>query len=444
MCARMAASRRVSTRSAGGGLSSRPISMANTSQTSNRVLLIDNNTLPRDKSCGGMLNEYAQEFLAQQFGAIPQDIFVQPNWINFRFFDWDRDIKKATSLRFANVDRQAFDSWLLKSLPENVDVLQNTRFVNLRLGISSIEVWAQPNTISKPKSNALADQSLEQIIYTCDYLVGADGPRSEVRRHLPVSQIGLYKTLQDFLPLKGLESGKADSLRADSPTLANVEPPSNQKPANAEPPSSSQLEPSNAQPPNSSQLEPYFDCIYARGIGDVYGYGYVIPKGDIAIVGSVFYPKTTDVLAAHKRAISLYSSYYPYNLEPLKRESWVAAQVKSKKDISTGYGRVLLVGEAGGLFSPSSGEGISFALNSGTLAGQAICEAKEFSTNIGRRKFSTWEKSDALKIYEHLMEPTIKNIERRLHYFPVLNSDWGKDMAKFAPNFLVDKVAHRI
>ncbi len=390
MCAKKAAER-------GGAACSTAVrgSAAFDTPARNKVLLIDNNTLPRDKSCGGMLNEYAQEFLMDEFGFIPQDIFVDPSWINFRFFDWDRDIKKATSLRFANVDRQKFDSWLLGSLPENVDVLTNTRFVNLRLGITGIEVWAQPNTICKPKSDALSDQSLEQTIYTCDYLVGADGPRSEVRRNLPVSQIALYKTLQDFLPLK-------------------------------------------------AELEPYFDCIYARGIGDVYGYGYIIPKGDIAIVGSVFYPKTTDVLAAHERAVALYSSYYPYKTKPIKRESWVAAQVKSKDDITCGYGRVLLAGEAGGLFSPSSGEGISFALNSGKLAGQAICEAKEFATNIGKRKFSTWEQSDALKIYKELMTPTIKNIERRLHYFPVLNSDLGKNMAKFAPNFLVDKVAHRI
>ena len=359
------------------------------------VLLVDNNLLPRDKSCGGMLNEYAQEFLANEFGFIPQDIFVQPNWLNFRFFDWDRDIKKATSLRFANVDRQKFDSWLLESLPENVDVLPSTRFVNLRLGITAIEVWLQPSNVAKPKSHALADQSFKQAIFTCDYLVGADGPRSEVRKNLSVPQIGLYKTLQDFLPL-------------------------------------------------SSELGPYFDCLYARGIGSSYGYGYVIPKGDLAILGSVFYPKTTNVLPVHECAISLYSAYYPYLLKPVKREAWVAAQVKNKNDISTGYGRVLLAGEAGGLFSPSSGEGISFALNSGKLAGQAICEAKEFSTNIGKRKFSTWEQSDALRIYNQLMHPTIKNIERRLHYFPVLNSGWGKDMAKFAPDFLVDKVAHHI
>ena len=29
------------------------------------VLLVDGSSLPRDKSCGGMLNEYTQEFLAK-------------------------------------------------------------------------------------------------------------------------------------------------------------------------------------------------------------------------------------------------------------------------------------------------------------------------------------------------------------------------------------------
>jgi len=35
------------------------------------VLLVDAAALPRDKSCGGMLNEYSQEFLESRFGALP-------------------------------------------------------------------------------------------------------------------------------------------------------------------------------------------------------------------------------------------------------------------------------------------------------------------------------------------------------------------------------------
>ncbi len=51
------------------------------------------------------------------------------------------------------------------------------------------------------------------------------------------------------------------------------------------------------------ELEPYFDCIYMRDIGDSFAYSYVVPKGDQAIVGSVFYPHTRKPHERHAQAI---------------------------------------------------------------------------------------------------------------------------------------------
>ncbi|MDH4140880.1 MAG: hypothetical protein OEV43_09960, partial [Coriobacteriia bacterium] len=70
------------------------------------VLLADSSALPRDKSCGGMLNEYAQSFLAS-FTEVPSRFILEPKHVSFRFWDWDRDIKKPTELRFLNVDRRS-------------------------------------------------------------------------------------------------------------------------------------------------------------------------------------------------------------------------------------------------------------------------------------------------------------------------------------------------
>ncbi len=55
-----------------------------------------------------------------------------------------------------------------------------------------------------------------------------------------------------------------------------------------------------------------------------------------------------------------------------KREAWVALSVRDRSDVVTGSGRVLLAGEAGGFMSPTSGEGISYALTSGRAAGEAV------------------------------------------------------------------------
>ncbi len=349
------------------------------------VLLVDAFSLPRDKSCGGMLNEYAQDFLHERFGQLPASLLSDPQRIDFRFFDWDRGIRKATTLHFANADRKAFDDWLLHTLPDAVEVRAATRLVSLSRADGGVEAMLR----------AADDANAAPEHVTCDYLVGCDGPRSTVRRCLPVSQVALYRTLQDYLPLE--------------------------KP-----------------------LEPFFDCVYARGLGPRYGYGYVIPKGRLAIVGSVFYPGARRVHEVHRRALEMYRSFYPYRLQAQRREAWTAAQVKSKADIVCGHGRVLLAGEAGGLFSPSSGEGISFALNSGARAGKAIAAAREGATVPGRRAHASWDESDALRLYRAAMKPIVANIARRLRYFPVLDSDWGKDLARFAPDALVDFVAHRI
>ncbi|MDP2401204.1 MAG: NAD(P)/FAD-dependent oxidoreductase, partial [Actinomycetota bacterium] len=84
-----------------------------------RVLLIDSSALPRDKSCGGMLNEYAQRFL-DDVAPVPADIILGPTYVHFRYWDWDRSIKKPTGLRFLNVDRAGYDNWMMSLLPDNV------------------------------------------------------------------------------------------------------------------------------------------------------------------------------------------------------------------------------------------------------------------------------------------------------------------------------------
>ncbi len=64
-----------------------------------------------------MLNEYAQEFLKDE--GCPDDLVLDPEYVNFRYWDWDRDIRKPTQLRFKNIDRRGFDAWLAESPPNN-------------------------------------------------------------------------------------------------------------------------------------------------------------------------------------------------------------------------------------------------------------------------------------------------------------------------------------
>ena len=100
------------------------------------VLLADSSQLPRDKSCGGMINEYAQEFLTD-YGRVPEYAILSPRWVNFRYHDWDRGIRKPTKLRFLNVDRSGFDSWLVSLLPGNVTVADKVFRVAMVFGVAN-------------------------------------------------------------------------------------------------------------------------------------------------------------------------------------------------------------------------------------------------------------------------------------------------------------------
>jgi flavin-dependent dehydrogenase len=324
------------------------------------VLLVDSSPLPRDKSCGGMLNEYTQQFLSE-FGEMPREMVLQPEWVNFRYHDWDRRITKPTELRFLNVERRAFDDWLMTLLPDNVSVVGAASVTGVEQTAEQVSVTIKTST---------AERSV-----CCRHLVGADGPRSTVRKRLGIGSAAHYVTLQDFCVIEG-------------------------------------------------PIEPYFDCIYMRDIGDEFGYAYVVPKGDVAIVGSVFYPKTKRPHEKHEQVLAILRDKLPLGASS-KREAWIALSVRHPSDVVRGQGRVLLAGEAGGFMSPSSGEGISYALNTGRLAGLAIATANGHGP---------------LAVYESSTDHIARNIQRKLRWLPFMESRPGKYLAGFVPTPIVSRI----
>jgi len=325
------------------------------------VLLVEQSSLPRAKSCGGMLHHHTLRTLAE-YGTVPSSIVLTPSHVNFRYHDWDRNIRRVTSLEFLNVDRAGFDAWLLGLLPASVEVVA-------ACGLRDIEQ-------TDDGVSALLRSDDETVSVSCENLIGADGARSQVRRSLGVASTATYVTLQDFVTLSG-------------------------------------------------PLEPYFDCIYLRGIGDAFGYAYVVPKGDVAIVGSVFYPKTKRPGEKHDAVLAVLREALPTLGKSVAREAAAALSVRSAGDVVPGRGRVLLAGEAGGFMSPTSGEGISYALNSGRAAGLAVAHG---------------DASSARAVYSRSVAPIAANIARKLRWLPFMESRTGKYVAGFVPAPLVSKV----
>ena len=104
-------------------------------------------------------------------------------------------------------------------------------------------------------------------------------------------------------------------------------------------------------------------------------YAWAIPKSECVLVGSAFADRATArdnfdrLLAEFCRRLGLAGTVLGRAARPLTRP-------RSRADFCPGDSSVLLCGEAAGLVSPSSGEGISWALVSGAAAGRALGTAR--------------------------------------------------------------------
>ncbi len=146
-------------------------------------------------------------------------------------------------------------------------------------------------------------------------------------------------------------------------------------------------------------------------------YSWVIPKGNHTIVGTTLEGndrKSMDLL------LKKVSEELKISTEIIEKEGHPATVIGNLDEIVLGTDNVLLVGEAAGLISPSSFEGISYALESGLMAAQAIKTEptsvidtyRKLCNPMYRRLSSQLEKSQI-----------ISNKEKRSEYFSTIMNE---------------------
>ena len=115
-------------------------------------------------------------------------------------------------------------------------------------------------------------------------------------------------------------------------------------------------------------------------------YAWAIPKAHAVLVGAAFgrvrgaRERFEDILIHFRERLGLEGPVLARSARRLTRPARAS-------DLFAGDDRVLLAGEAAGLVSPSSGEGLSFALESGAAAGEAVgspAAASAYGERFGR------------------------------------------------------------
>ncbi|MBQ2241975.1 MAG: FAD-binding protein [Clostridia bacterium] len=266
-----------------------------------RIVLIDEKPRTGSKVCGGLLAPDAQKVLAQFDLDLPKSILADPQIFDVKTIDLASGITRNYQRHYLNMDRAAFDEWLLELIPENVDIIRG-----------------RCTDIDDRKITA--DTEKVKFELSADYIIGADGGSSIVRRTFFDSPSKLYISIQEHFKDDG----------GDMPS---------------------------------------YSCIYDPETSDSCSWtirkdGYVIFGGAFDIKGGrEAYFKQKERVEKH-----LGKSFG----EAVKIEACLLTSPRSARDFISGKDGVFLIGEAAGLISASSFEGISSAFLSGKYLADAF------------------------------------------------------------------------
>lgn len=148
-----------------------------------KILLIDGR-VPGGKPCGGLLAPDAQKALARFDLTLPKAVLVDPQIFSVKTIDVATGLVRWYPRTYLNVNRDAFDSWLIGLLGDNVQVLRGRcARVERRDGGYCAHIL----------------EGGQQWSACAPVLVGADGAASVVRRCLyPALRTRRYVAIQQW------------------------------------------------------------------------------------------------------------------------------------------------------------------------------------------------------------------------------------------------------
>ena len=287
--------------------------------------------------------------------AVPKEVLVDPQPFAVAVLDLQTRLVRHYARQYVNVDRQAFDRWLLSLIPHVVDVRHNTMYRHSVKNGDSLEIrFIQDGEIRTEKVR---------------YLVGADGPFSMVRREFFSERIQPKRYL-------------AVQYRFEAEHVC----------------------PKDVVDRCGVDFRKDYVGIFDPDLTDFYAWS--IPKDEYLVLGAAI-PFGDDV----RRKFNLLKSRLE-NLglrfePPIRREAGQLVRPLCCGSMFPGSNRVILIGESAGLISPSSAEGIGAALSSAWHLSDAFdingFDAKRYHKNLRKLRWSLWLKIAKIPFMFHPM-----------------------------------------
>jgi len=273
-----------------------------------RTLLVEKHSLPREKSCSGILIKKSIELVRSYFGEeVPDIVKCKPYVSNGMVFTDEIGEEFRFEQAGLNIWRSLFDHWLIQRAIENgAELMSETTVLSCDIEKDFVNI--------KMKSN-------HQFSVDAKYLIVCDGAAGSLRGKLINTKRTNIITYQTFC--KG-----------------------------------------------SIDLEPGYFYAYLQKRLSEYDAWFNV-KDDYLIFG-VAVKKSANIKQYHSEFIGFMKEVYnARDLHTIKSETWLMPEMVKGFPIHYGHGHVLFAGEAAGFLNPM-GEGISCGLESGYAAAKAI------------------------------------------------------------------------
>ncbi|MBI5439928.1 MAG: NAD(P)/FAD-dependent oxidoreductase [Deltaproteobacteria bacterium] len=300
------------------------------------TLVLERRKLPRDKVCSGMLmGRWACELVEGVFGPLPDEVLAAPKVLVGHKIHVAGAEPVAFGMRTPIAWRKHLDGWMVR-----------------RARDEGAEFWESSHVVEMSpeggRYRAKVVRAREEVVVSAGYLIGAEGAASPTRKALfPDLQVRYSKPLREIYP-------------------------------------------------GSLALEPdYYHWFFPKG--------QMRPRFGVNHKDDVFMIEGRDILDLREdiRRILGPANFAPGS-RPVLRDGCMIAVLHNELlsgRFRPGVGNCLLVGDAAGLILPITFEGISTAVWSGTLAGEAVLEAAS-------------GKGTAMDGYGERLRPVLAMIER--------------------------------